>query len=99
METNLPMYQLQRLLPQAELTLNLLRKSNTTPTVSAYAAIFRQFEYNRMPLGPLGCVVLIHKNPHARASWESHAVYRYYLYTSTDHYRSHACQVKKTKPK
>ena len=32
-----PMHLWDRLLPQAEITVNLLRQSNATPTVSAYA--------------------------------------------------------------
>jgi antitoxin (DNA-binding transcriptional repressor) of toxin-antitoxin stability system len=41
-----------RLLPQTELTLNLLRQSNATPTVSAYAHLAGPFDYNKMPLAP-----------------------------------------------
>ena len=46
-----------RLLPQTETTLNLLRQSNSTPTVSAYAHMHGNFDYNRMPLAPIGCPV------------------------------------------
>ena len=48
-------------LPQTEVTLNLLRQSNATPTMSAYAHLCGPFNYNRMPLAPMGCEVLIHK--------------------------------------
>ena len=39
-----------KLLPQAEITINLLRQSNATPTISAYAHMNRPFDYNKMPL-------------------------------------------------
>eukprot|EP00804_Cyclotella_cryptica_P017378 CCRYP_020245-RA/>CCRYP_020245-RA protein AED:0.38 eAED:0.38 QI:0/-1/0/1/-1/1/1/0/351 len=42
-----------KLLPQTEITLNLLRQSNATPTVSAYAHLNGPFDYNRMPLAPM----------------------------------------------
>ena len=55
-----------KLLPQAELTLNLIRQSNATPSVSAHAHLFGNFDYNRMPLAPMGCTVQIHENADKR---------------------------------
>jgi hypothetical protein len=50
------------LLPQAEITLNMLRQSNATPTVLAYAHhLCGPFDYNKMPLAPMGCEVQVHK--------------------------------------
>ena len=46
-----------RLLPQAEVTVNLLRQSNATPNVSAYAHLSGPCDYNKMPLAPMGCAV------------------------------------------
>ena len=46
-----------RLLRQTETTLNLLQQPNSTPTVSAYAHMHGNFDYNRMPLAPMGCPV------------------------------------------
>jgi hypothetical protein len=37
-----------RLLPQTEITLNLIRQSNATPTVSAYAHLCGPFDYNKI---------------------------------------------------
>ena len=50
-----PLHLWDRLLPQTEITLNLLRQSNATPTVSAYAHLSGPFDYNKMPLAPMGC--------------------------------------------
>ena len=43
-----PAYLWDRLLPQTGITLNLLRQSNTTPNVSAYAHLSGPFDYNKM---------------------------------------------------
>ena len=56
-----PLHLWDRLLPQTEITLNLLRQSNATPMVSAYAHLSGPFDYNKMPLAPTGCEVQIHK--------------------------------------
>jgi hypothetical protein len=55
-----------KLLPQVTLTLNLLRQSNMAPTVSAYAYVNGPFDYNAMPLGPMGCAVQIHESTNRR---------------------------------
>ena len=92
-----PTHLWDKLLPQAELTLNLLRQSNATPSVSAHAHLFGVFDYNRMPLAPMGCSVQIHEDANKRGSWSPHTVDGWYLGTSPDHYRSHIIHVKGTK--
>ena len=86
-----------RLLPQTEITLNLLQQSNATPTVSAYAHLSGPFDYNKMPLAPMGCEVQIHEKTDSRGSWAYHSVDGWYLNTSAEHYRVHNCHVKHTK--
>jgi hypothetical protein len=51
------------LLPQAELTLILLCQSAVNPKISASGP----FNFNKTPLGPVGCRILIHtpSQPHA----------------------------------
>ena len=41
-------------LPQAELTLNLLRQLSANPNISAWEHFHGAFNYNAAPLGPLG---------------------------------------------
>ncbi|KAL7483690.1 hypothetical protein ACHAW6_009321 [Cyclotella cf. meneghiniana] len=55
-----PIYQWDELIPQAILTLNLLRQLNNAPNVSACAYHHGQFVNNRMPLCPMGCAVQFH---------------------------------------
>ena len=86
-----------RLLPQAEITLNLLRQSNSTPNVSAYAHLSGPFDYNKMPLAPMGCAAQIHEKSDKRGTWQYHTVDGWYLNTSPIHYRTHVCHIKETK--
>eukprot|EP00804_Cyclotella_cryptica_P006123 CCRYP_010735-RA/>CCRYP_010735-RA protein AED:0.28 eAED:0.28 QI:0/0/0/1/1/1/2/0/432 len=58
---NFPLQLWVKLLSQTEITLNLLRQSNATPTISAYAHLCGPFDYNKMPLAPIGCNVQIHE--------------------------------------
>ena len=76
-----------RLLPQAELTFNLLRQSNMAPKVSAHAHLFGPFDFNRMPLAPLGCAVYVHVPPEARRTWGVKTRPGWYVGFSPDHYR------------
>lgn len=94
---NFPPSLWDRLLPQTEITLNLLRQSNATPTVSAYAHLSGPFDYNKMPLAPMGCEVQIHEKTDKRGTWAYHCVDGWYLNTSPDHYRVHNCYTKTTK--
>jgi hypothetical protein len=86
-----------RLLPQTVLALNLLRQSNLAPTVSAYQYIHGAFDYNKMPLAPMGCVVQILKRSEKRGSWAFNSIDRWHLHTSPEHYRWHVIYVKKTR--
>ena len=96
-DENFPLHLWDRLLPQAILTLNLLRQSNVAPTVSAYQYVNGPFDYNAMPLGPMGCAVQIFNSPNRRESWEERSLDGWYLQTSPEHYRCHRIYVKKTR--
>ena len=98
-DTNFPMNLWGRLLPQTVLTLNLLRQSNLAPTVSAYQYIHGAFDYNKMPLAPMGCAVQIHKRSEKRGSWAFSSIDGWHLHTSPEHYRCHVIYVKKTRSK
>jgi hypothetical protein len=91
-----PMKLWDKLLPQAEITINLLRQSNATPTVSAYAHLNGPFDYNKMPLAPMGCQVQVHEKSDARGTWAFHSIDGWYLSTSPEHYRTHRCHIKST---
>jgi hypothetical protein len=84
-DDNFPMSLWNRLLPQAVLTLNLLRQSNIAPTVSAYQYIHGVFDYNKMPLTPMGCAVQIQERREKRGSWAYILIDGWYLCTSPEH--------------
>jgi len=93
---SLPLHLWDRLLPQTEITLNMPRQSNATPTVSAYAHLSGPFDCNKMPLAPMGCEVQIHEKTDRCGTWSYHSVDGRYLATSPEHYRVHNCYAKTT---
>eukprot|EP00956_Cyclotella_meneghiniana_P017716 scaffold29109_cov56-Cyclotella_meneghiniana.AAC.5 len=94
---NFPPSLWDRLMPQTEVTLNLLRQSNATPTVSAYAHLSGPFDYNKMPLAPMGSEVQVHEKTDKRGTWAFHSLDGWYLNTSPEHYRVHNCHIKSTR--
>lgn len=81
-DAKFPLHKWDRLLPQATLTLILLRQPNVSPHVSAYAHHHGQFDYNRMSIAPMGCTVQIHEKPKQRKTFGEHAADGWYIRTS-----------------
>jgi len=73
-------------LPQVELTLNLLKFSRQDTTKSANEEVNRKFDYNKMPLAPLGTKGLVYEDPMVRASWAPHRTDAYYVGAALKHY-------------
>ena len=96
-DENFPMQEWHRLLPQIELTLNMLRASHVRPTISAHTYVHGIHDYKKMPLGPLGCATQSFVDPDQRKSFGEHSVDSWYIGTSPDHYRSHKVFVRATK--
>ena len=82
-----PPYLWDLLLPQAELTLNILRQSTINPKISAWEFFNGPFDFNKTPLGPVGCRVLIHAKPTTRRSWDFRAKEGFYIGPALDSYR------------
>jgi hypothetical protein len=91
-----PINQWGKLLPQTILTLNLLRQLNMAPNISAYAYHHGTFDYNRMPIAPIGCSVQFHIKPSRRKTFGEHSGSGFYLKMSPEHYRTHVVFCKKT---
>jgi hypothetical protein len=68
-DESFPLHLWDRLLEQAIHTLNMLRTSKMTPTVSAYAYLWGKHDYNANPFAPLGCKVEAHVTPGTREKW------------------------------
>ena len=81
---------------QAELTLDLLRKSRLNPKLSAWAYLFGNHDFNRHPLLPPGTKIVLHAKPGKRTSWAFHGEQRWYIGPAIDHYRCIKCYIPKT---
>ncbi|KAL7532914.1 hypothetical protein ACHAXR_004935 [Thalassiosira sp. AJA248-18] len=66
-----PMHLWCRLVKPAEMLLNLLRQSNITPKISAFAHLHGPHNFMKQPLAPLGCPVLAHEKPDKRGTCKS----------------------------
>jgi hypothetical protein len=86
-DPSFPPYLWDLLLPQAELTLNLLRQSSINAKISAWEFFHGPFNFNKTPLGPVGCRVLIHAKPTTRRSWDYRAKEGFYIGPALDSYR------------
>jgi hypothetical protein len=82
-----PMYLWDKTLPQAELTLNLLRGSRINPKLSAWEQIHGRYDFNAHPIAPPGIRVLAHLKPAQRSTWSPHAFQGWYVGPSFEHYR------------
>lgn len=85
-----------RLLEQAQITLNLLRASRVNPKLSAQAQLHGPFDFNRTPMGPPGTRVLVHELADNRGTWAPHAVLGYYTGPATEHYRCYKVWIQET---
>jgi hypothetical protein len=95
-DQNFPLHLWDRLLPQAMISLNLLRGSRINPKLSAYAQVHGAFDFNRTPLAPPGTKVLVHEKPDVRASWAAHAVDGWYVGPALLHYRCYRVWITET---
>ena len=86
-DEHFPLHLWCRFLPQAELTLNLLRGSRINPKLSAYAQLFGAYDYNRTPIAPLGTFVQVHEPATKRSSWSPHSSDGWYIGPALDSYR------------
>ena len=82
-----PMAQWDLLLPQAFLTLNLLRAARCNPKLSAHAYLKGNFNYSATPLAPPGTRVVAHTKSDTRTTWALNGESGWYIGPSPEHYR------------
>ena len=92
-----PVAQWDRLIDQAEITLNLLRNSNTNPKLSAYAHLFGSFNFNKTPMAPPGSKVVVHLKQGQRDSWGPNGEVGFYVGPSLEHYRCMKVYIPRTR--
>ena len=86
-DLDFPFVELDRLLPQAVITLNLLQASRLNPKFSAHVYIFGDFKYNAAHLVSPGTQVLSHAKPSKKPIWAPNRDNRWYVGPSLDRYR------------
>jgi hypothetical protein len=67
-----PMHLWDILLPQAVITLNMLRISRINPKLSEATHIYGQYDFNRAPMAPPGTRSIAHETPNRRRTWAPH---------------------------
>ena len=72
-------------LPQAELTMNLLRSSRLNPKLSAEEHMNGVFNCNRTPLAPLGIKALACEMPSHRGTWAEHGKEGWHMGPAKEH--------------
>jgi hypothetical protein len=73
-DKSFPMHLWDIILPQAVMTLNMLRISRLNPKLSAATHIFGQHDYNRAPMAPPGTRIIAHETPGKRKKHGLHMV-------------------------
>ena len=96
---NYPVNEWDRLLPQATLTLNLLRNSRVNTTLSAHAFSHSNLDFNSTLLAPPGTKALVHFKPKGRNSWSLHGKDVWYVGPASEHYRCVKCYISSTHSK
>jgi hypothetical protein len=88
LDPSFPLTLWEDLLPQIEMTLNIMRGSYVNPLISAYEQVMGPYDFNRHPFVPLGVPVIVYEKPKSqRASWDPHGVKGFYLGPAPLHYR------------
>jgi hypothetical protein len=86
-----------RLLPQAVITLNMLRTSRINPKLSSATHIFGQYDFNRAPMAPPGTRIIAHETPSSRQTWAPHGQYGWYIGPALERSRCYTVYITKTR--
>jgi hypothetical protein len=70
-DCDFPLQLWDKLAPQVQDTLNLLRASRINPDISAYEALNGPYNWDWYPLAPPGCKAVIYEAPAVRGLWAS----------------------------
>ena len=85
------------LIPQAIMTLNLLRGSHISLSLSAYTQLNGLMYFTKIPLTPLDIRTLIHEKSGYGNSWTLYAQPGWYIGPAMDHYRHYTVHMTKTR--
>jgi hypothetical protein len=65
--------------------------------LSAYTQLHGEFDFNRTPIAPIGCKVIVHDRRNEHGSWDNHGSPGYCIDRAEQHYRNYKCYMKNTK--
>ena len=85
------------LLPQNELTLNLLRQATLDPSRLTWSYFHGPFNYDAAPIVPLGCNIIAHKKTGTRHSWDFRGPAVWNVGVALQYYRCHTIVAKATR--
>jgi hypothetical protein len=86
-DSNYPFSQCNQLVPQAEMSLNMVRTSRANPYISAWTLLHGAYDFLAHPIAPAGMRVAVHEKPEVRETWGPHALDGFYIGPARDHYR------------
>jgi hypothetical protein len=95
-DKSFPMRLWDILLPQAVITLNMLRTSRINPKFSASTHIYGQYDLKRAPMAPPGTRIIAHETPNRRRTWAPHGQYGWYIGPALEHYQCYTVYIIKT---
>ena len=75
----------------------MLRPSRINPAKSAYNKLWGNFDFNKTPLAPPGCLIVAHERAQDRGTWADHGVKEYFIGTANYHYRNYRVYILATR--
>jgi hypothetical protein len=96
-DSGFPAKQWDWLIKQVVMTLNMCRPSRINPKLSAYQQVWRNFDFNKTPLAPPGCKVVVHERAMERGRWACHGIVGYYIGPAMNHYRNYNSYIPETR--
>jgi hypothetical protein len=86
-----------RILPQAFITLNMLRTSRINLKLTSATHIFGQHDCNRAPMAPPETRIIAHETPGMRQTWAPHGQDGWYIGPAMEYYRCYTVYITKTR--
>ncbi len=75
----------------------MLQPLRMTPTISVYAYLWKQHDYNANPFAPLGCKVEVYLVPSNHETWAPHTASGFYIGNAWDNYRCRKIYINNTR--
>ena len=74
----------------------MMGPSCINPKKSVYNKIWGNFDFNKTPLAPLGCLIVAHERVQDRGTWADHGVKGYFIGPAKYHFPRLYSDVKPT---